>query len=240
MEITNELFELYKKLIEKIYDSQDSYSEEEVTWFTPGIGKEYNNELMIVGRANNGWKTYIDKSDRNNMETDLIDVKKQFSENDMQWVVNQWGNNKFGNGYNTKKSAFFRLSRRLAEELIERNELVINKIVWSNLYKVGNVNGKNPSSCLKNVQYDHCRQILNKELTFFNPKVVIFLTGWNWAKSFLKDSENLMTTTTNKFVEFVGKSENALIIVGQHPQGKPELEHCQEILNEIKINSFTN
>ncbi len=55
MEIPKELFELYNKLIDTMYSDKESYGEQELSTFTPGVGKDYKNKLMIVGRAVNGW-----------------------------------------------------------------------------------------------------------------------------------------------------------------------------------------
>lgn len=112
---------------------------------------------------------------------------------------------------------------------------MINKIAWTNLYKVSKDSYGNPSGSLMKVQFEICRDMLLSEIELFNPRIVVFLTGWSWGQRFLIDCENLMTNKDNQFVEFVGKINDSLIIVGQHPQGKPEYEHFEEIIKEIEM-----
>lgn len=78
MQITSELLELYRKLIEEIYIKKDFYKEKELNLFTPGMGKAYNNKLLIVGRAVNGWRIYIDKTNNESKDLVLREVKKRF------------------------------------------------------------------------------------------------------------------------------------------------------------------
>jgi hypothetical protein len=234
MQITDELIYAYKNLVDKIYLDKNSYKEEELTLFTSGIGKEYDKTLMIIGRAVNGWRIYLNKIDDQYKTSSLESVKKRFGTDDLQWVIDCWGNNE--ESYNTRKSAFWRLSKRLSDELIENNDLVINKIVWSNLYKISKDSGGNPSGPLKKVQFEECKKILKLEIELFKPKIAIFLTSYNWSKWFLDDSDykKIDIKTPNTFVEYIGKIGNTLIIVGQHPQGKPEKKQSDEILSFIK------
>jgi len=237
MNTKQELFNLYQNLIEQVYIKKDSYVENDLTLFSSGIGKEYNDKLMFVGRAVNGWYTRFDKTNIKDKEIVLTDINKHIAEDDLQWVIDLWGNNEYNEDYetdyNTKKSPFWRLIKRLSDELIEKNEFVINKIVWTNLYKISNFKGGNPSGSLRNIQFDTCREILNLEINIFKPQIIIFLTGLPWTKPFISGLNNIMTNANNKYVEFVGKLDNSLIIVGQHPQGKPEIVHFNEIINEI-------
>ena len=235
---TNSLFNLYRDLIEDLFAQVELYSEKELTLFTPGIGKEYNNNLMIVGRAVNGWTINFDKNNIREKDTIIEQVSNALVTDDLQWVIDRWGNGEYDEknktDYNTKKSAFWRLSKHLSEEIIGNNNSVFNKIIWTNLYKVSKSAGGNPSERLADLQLERCNQILRNEIRIYNPKIIIFLTGWSWAKDFLNGIENVRVNTNTDFVEFAGKLDSSLIIVGKHPQGKPELEHFNEIINEIK------
>ena len=233
MENLNELLDLYKKLIEQIYDNKKFYTEKELCIWPSCVGKEYNNELMIVGRAGNGGEICIDKTESEYSDNLLNEINDNLNRG-LQWVIDRWGNKNFG--YNTKKSAFWRLSKKLSYKLVDNSDFVFNKIVYSNLYKVSNYSGGNPSSGLIKIQIDICREILMKEIEIYKPKIIVFLTGWSWAKDFLENIKNIMINTTNQYVEFVGHCGDAMIIVSQHPQAKPEKEHCEAIINEFEIN----
>ena len=226
----------YENLIEIIYSERDSYAEEKLSLFTPAKGKEYQHELMIIGRATNGWGNKIDKNNKANRKRVIAQIKEALSDDDgLEWVIKQWGATKNGI-YNTRKSAFFRLSRMLAQEIIENSETVMNKIVWSNLYKAAKLKtGKaNPSDKLCDVQLEICKELLLEEFDLFKPKVVIFLTGWSWAKDFLGSLKNKIKQSSMTYVEFAGYLNETLIIVAQHPQGKPEEPHYKEIMTAIK------
>lgn len=230
MKTENELFELYQKLLEKIYVDKELYGEDELTLWSSCVGKDYNNKLMVVGRAGNGGIIYLDKNKSEYKDQAFVLFKEQFY-NGLQWVIDRWGVN--DGKYNTKKSAFWRLSRRLSEELIEKNDFVINKIVYSNLYKISNYEGGNPSNKLMDVQLDICRKILLKEMELYKPEIVVFFTGLGMAQWFLQDSKNKITNINYTYVEFVGQLNNTIIIVAQHPQGKSEQELFEEILSAI-------
>jgi len=230
MKTENELFELYQKLLEKIYVDKELFGEDELTLWSSCIGKDYNNKLMVVGRAGNGGIIYLDKNIYQNKDEAFVLFKKHFF-NGLQWVIDQWGAN--DGEYNPKKSAFWRLSKRLSEELIEKNDFVINKIAYSNLYKISNYEGGNPSEKLMDVQFDICRKILLKEIELYKPEIVVFFTGLGMAQWFLQDSKNKITNINYTYVEFVGQLNNTIIIVAQHPQGKSELKLLEEILSAI-------
>jgi hypothetical protein len=240
MDIPDELFELYSKLVDKIYSDKDFYSEQELSTFTPGIGENYQNGLMVVGRAVNGWGNKIDKTNIQYRDTVLIGIRKCLAEDNLQWVIDQWGGNHEVE-YNPNKSAFWRLIRKLSEELIEQNDEVINKIVWSNLYKISKAEQGNPSGGLMDIQFEICRDILKFEIELFKPKIIVFLTGWSWAGRFLIDIPTIQIKNDEmEYVEFVGKVNSSLIIVAQHPQGKAEYPHLEEIIQQIKLfNDYT-
>lgn len=228
----NELFNLYQNLINQLYVGKDLFQEEHLVLWSSILGKEYDQKLMIVGRAGNGGEIYIDKTIDQYKEDSFNELMDNF-EKGLDWVINSWGVNE--GEYNPKKSAFWRISKKLSDEIIEDSVNVLNRIAYSNLYKVANYSGGNPSSKLMNVQFELCREILLKEIELYKPAIIIFLTGWSWAKWFLPiNSKNHVTNFENKFVEFSGKLNTSLVIVGQHPQGKPELEHFNEIIHELE------
>jgi hypothetical protein len=236
MKLNKGLFELYKQLVEQIYIDKDLYKEVELTLWPSRLGKAYNNKVMIVGRASNGGNIYLDKNNLINKSDAMNELNKDYSKG-LQWVYDLWGNNeynsKYSTDYNTKKSAFWRLSKMLADKIIEADDFVIDKIAYSNLYKVSNYHEGNPSNKLLDVQFEICKKILQKEIELYKPEVIVFLTSWEWAKWFLEDLKNLKKKTKTQYVEFVGKLNNSTIIVAQHPQGKPEIEQFEEIIKEL-------
>lgn len=243
MELTN-LFKLtYMKIIEKIYAEKDSFPENEITCLTPGKGKNYKNKLMIVGRAPKGSdKLFFDKNNPFGKEQIFSDLSKLSEFDKLQWVFDKWGKTE-GTAYNTKKSAFWRMAKELGDGLITDLNKVesIHSIVWSDLYRfAGNAPGEgNPSSKLKNIQFEGCKSLLTQEIQIFDPEIIIILAGLDWASPFLKNDSNIIKIehdSNMKFVEFTGKMGSKCIVVAKHPQGrgKPLKPFADEILRSVK------
>ena len=127
---------------------------------------------------------------------------------------------------------------------ISSASLWATRVAWSNLYKVAPANGGNPNSDLKDSQFDPCLELIQSELTTYNPRAVVFLTenpgGEPWFQPFREKLE---------WTDF--KSERETLVVGsgrirvngtdyfaviaEHPQGRPEEELAtliSEILNQ--------
>ena len=220
----------YERLVGKLYSSKDRYKEDKVVVFTPAKGTKYDavKELMVVGRAVNGWQNVVDKSTEVDKTPILKQLRKRLENDNLWWVDDSRGAK---DEYNTNKSAFWRVIRLLATEFYGEDPEVINTIVWSNLYKVAKVERGNPSTGLINVQFEHCLNILKLELDYFQPKYVVFLTGYNWAANFI-DGLGVKSRGKYKdrFIEFIGTYKNSNIVVAQHPQGKPDWDHVAAIL----------
>jgi hypothetical protein len=221
----------YERLINKLYSEKGNYPEDDLVIFTPAKGSTYNTELMVIGRAVNDWKNYLSKHDNSNKLSILKGVKDCLETDGLEWVEGSWGTTTEGE-YNTKKSAFWRVVKALAIEFADRKEGAIYNIVWSNLYKVAKSGGGNPSELLKSVQFEHCLNLLKFELELFKPKYVIFLTNYyGWAEPFVKGLGITKRTRSDAgFIRFTGVYNGSNIVVAQHPQGKPEEQHIQEIM----------
>ncbi|PVU64872.1 hypothetical protein C9E85_15945, partial [Plesiomonas shigelloides] len=68
-------------------------------------------------------------------------------------------------------------------------------------------------------------------------KVILFFTGLNWFNGFLNDSICLEEGEDSVLVEAHGSlnidNKKIIIIVAKHPQGKPEADMVDEIMNII-------
>lgn len=221
----NELFEVCRR-------HKEGYQESDLWPFFIGVGRNYNEKLLIVGRAPNGWTMCFDKNDP---EPPFKLTEKAMSElesHNLDWVDALRGENE--SGYNTNRSAFWRVSRLLANHIACESAECINYIGYSNLYKIAPEAG-NPSTRLMNVQFEQCVKILQTEIKLLKPKNVVFLTGFWWAGPFIERliTSDKIDTSGTSFIEFASRSAGINYIVGQHPQGKPEQEHFQEIVDVI-------
>lgn len=197
--------------------------------------KEKNTGILFVGKATNGWL-------KSSSDVDLLfgDSKDSiFARKDqMKWVSNLENNN---DGYNTRKSAFWRIIKATTETLYPKKEWY-SIIAWSNLYKISFEKG-NPNEKLKLAQKEYCKKILEEEINILSPKYVVFLTS-GWDKVFLKHlNEGTDPIQENSILwneKYYSKSytiNNVTYISTKHPQGKNEEKHVKvitELINNKK------
>lgn len=230
-EIKREIFPIYKKLIE-----ENSFKN--ICTFCFQWGKNYpfdkSSGLLFVGKGVNGWVT--DETDVTQL-FDITNPERIFARKDqMEWVNNLSGNT---SGYNTRKSAFWRLIKKVSETYYP--DKWYSNIAWTNLYKIAPWTGGNPNGKLQNAQRKYCFDLLTKEIELLTPKYVILLTsGWEWAFiKHLNGNEKLDVVAEKKW----GKYKTVMIeisgikfIMSHHPQGKNEWKHRSAIVELINEN----
>jgi hypothetical protein len=234
-EIKENIFPIYKKLLE-----ENSF--EDICTFSFQWGKSYpfdpSSGLLFVGKAVNGWMT---------KETDvarLFDTgnpERIFARHDqMEWVNNL---SEKTNGYNSRKSAFWRLIKKVSEAYYP--EEWYSNIAWTNLYKVAPWKGGNPSGKLQNTQRKYCFDILQKEIEILSPQYVVFLTS-GWECPFIKHlngSEKLNVIDEKiwgGYKSTLTEVNRTKFIISRHPQGKNEWNHRSAIVELINDNETQN
>lgn len=228
-ELRESLRPLYAELIKSV-----SVFDYVKAFFCMQWGKRFPFEnkhgLLFVGRATNGWDSWTNDEITLDGVFDCI-----FNKSDqMQWVENLEGND---NGYNTNKSAFWRVVKQITQHYHPTNWSSF--IAWSNICKVAPGEG-NPSDSLYETQIEICQQILKAEINVLSPKVVIFLTGKNWAGStlrYLNHNESTKSIKKRSWGDFeckVFEIDGVFYLLSEHPQGKPEVEHVQCVIDLLK------
>lgn len=187
--------------------------------------------IMVVGRACNGWHSL--SRDNNvlfgNSEESIFNRKDQ-----MKWVEDFAGNKK---GYNTNKSAFWRVSKRIAQCFYPNDWY--SHVAWSNVCKVAPWEGGNPNDTLYYAQLQSSQKIFETEIRLLSPKVVVMFTGYDWAKDFLnflndrREPQSMMCQNWDKYTCDVYCIKDTYFIVTKHPQGKNENSHVECIANII-------
>lgn len=238
-ELRNTLLPLYKSLLSKLNFSK------EICSFCMQWGSKFPNEensgILFVGKATNGWIT-------NSREIEILfglSENKIFARDDQMIWVNNLENNK--KGYNTRKSAFWRLIKQISQLEYGKDEWY-SKIAWSNLYKISCETG-NPTGKLMNQQLDLCIKILEEEIRILNPKYVIFLTS-GWEKAFVNHLIIDLPIDKKVNIKWGSKYDTSgylindkIYIITPHPQGKDEKKHLEAIketmtsFEKIKIDS---
>jgi len=219
-----------------------------LTGFIAMIGHLYKQDLMVIGRAVNGWtKTWLpsDLKDELNIDQFVKNVFDSVNSNNscpMKWISNRWEIH--DKEYNTKKSAFWRCIRSMvcALEIADINKPDWpSHLAWSNLYKVSPGAGGNPSTLLRSIQFNYCNALIREELRLLIPRRILFMTGLNWAKPFLKNLSFDCSpfSGSSKYIEGTAIINleggiKSTVVVAKHPQGKTESVWVKEVVNEFK------
>lgn len=224
---------LYSELMEAVRPFQND--ERGLCPFALQWGKEFPKDehegILFVGRATNGWVSFSDDVDVLFGEDDeaIFNRKDQ-----MMWVHNLSGSS---HGYNTRRSAFWRVIRGVSSAYYPHPELA--HVAWSNVTKVA-PDGANPGNALYYAQLDACKRILAKEIEILSPRYVVFLTGHGWAIDFLKglngDSAptRILKEPWDGFFARSFEIGGRTFILSEHPQGKPEESHIAAICTIIE------
>lgn len=223
-----------------------------VTGFLSMAGHLYNNELMVVGRAVNGWAEGVlpevlsTPASATNYAATIFDSVVGYGTCPMSWVTDCWANpSNPDSEYNTRKSAFWRVIRDVVAESGIANtdeETWPSHIVWSNLYKVAPDGRGNPGGALRQVQLNPCISLLRQELDTYQPRRLLLLTGLSWAEPFLRDiAPTFSHVTSSSYVEATAEiSHNSgcpiRVVVAAHPQGKPESIWVSEVIQAFQLN----
>ena len=205
-----------------------------------------NHALMVVGRAVNGFRCgaypqeLADQPFRNRFaESVLNSVNKYQGQCPMTWVTNHWGT---GNRYNTKRSAFWRVIRRVTDQLQVADRHLRDwpsHLVWSNLYKLSPWRGKNPSRKLRYVQLAGCQALFQLEIGIYRPKRLLLLTGRHWAVPFLDALGAKELSGANRYVRCAGQLQlpdagQTRFVVACRPEGKPERLWTEDVLQAFQ------
>jgi hypothetical protein len=233
---------LVENILLPVGRNSDKLSNSKITGFLSMAGNQYNHELMVIGRAVNGWTEGVFPNELTEPILSNEYAEKVFnsvvgSNNycPMTWVTECWGNSE---DYNTKRSAFWRVIRTIVGELgiSSINEKSWpSHIIWSNLFKVAPADGGNPNKTLCSIQQSGCISLLDLELSTYIPKRLLLLTGLSWAEPFLMRICPEFKPVSNSHVEAVGQCKFSSeyiskIVVATHPQGKPENAWSKQVL----------
>jgi hypothetical protein len=241
--------DLLMELVAAVGDAADRLPNGELSLHLARAGAAYSGELMIIGRAVNGWGksgwTPAQLRERGYQEemvsATLADSELTEAETcKLAWVSSTWSNT---NGYNPATSAFWRVARGLLGELspeARKAQLWPSSLVWSNLYKIAPKARGNPNAELARLQLEPCKELIADELTKFRPKYLVFLTGFWWAQPFLSLPmlEDEPITLKPEYIHRKGllRIDGEVIgkyVVADHPQGKKEQTWLKHTLESV-------
>jgi uracil-DNA glycosylase len=219
--------EVLARLLSGLRQIQDpDQRSQALTLFAARAGRLQQGELMVVGRAVNGGDISFKVADlTDELEAKLVD--QLWTEaipiglDPLGWVGAAWGSK---NDYNTRRSQFWRVIRNVSRSIVPNAEPTdwYSHIIWTNLYKVSPQETGNPSGHLLRNQFAACVDLLATEITFWNPRRILFLTGLTWARPFLEKLGCPVTLVKDSPIQATAARGLVPIIVAPHPQGKPE------------------
>ncbi len=199
-----------------------------------------NGDLMVVGRAVNGWSTTpwtgdvaADHIRRAEIIRELLESIATSKECPMHWVNKAWGNVTKG-AWNAKTSPFWRLIYLVSQSMLGASEQWPSRLIWSNLYKVAPFEGGNPGNRMCAAQQQMCEAHLAKEVEIWNPRRILFITGWNWAEPFIRRLGQAVGNQRAEWVEWSGVVETpnvkAQVVVSIRPEGRQDAALADLIL----------
>ena len=207
--------EEFKKLFEKIQPLGRTQTFE---WFQACGRPDLKHGFMVVGRAVNSWKEFTADKDFEDLYESEPAPLEGAEEGSIASFFSQYG-------YNINSSAFWRTVRSIAKALYPCDDGNFGKnLIYSNLYKIA-VPRQNPPPALQKLQLSQCINILRKEIMFWQPSFILFLTDWNWAEPFLTAPEMYFSPIVAPYDQLKACGmllNDCRAAVIPHPQGKNE------------------
>lgn len=196
--------------------------------FWPIRGATSNGQLLVIGRSVNGWVRdwragELSNSAERARAVAWMRLNAEPSDKDrMRWVLDAWGAT---SGYNTRKSAFWRVLSKLVPGGPARDWP--GRLIWTNLYKVSPAAGWGPGVDLQQAQRGAAIELLRVELKTFAPLRVLALTG-PLINPFKKDLD-LNLEPRAGLVQGIGERDGAAWVVAKHPMAKPGDRFVDEV-----------
>ena len=153
------------------------------TIFWPIVGHRLAGDLLVVGRAPNGWSVEWDATVDTSHDAiaDAAAERRRASEGDgsdpMDWIT--WSEG-IRTRYSTDDSAFWRVSRRVRAGLIGESEDWPRDLAWTDLAKIAPWGGGNPTGRALQVQREHAPALFAREVAEIAPARVLVMAGRWW------------------------------------------------------------
>jgi len=232
----------YKKLFAELQPSfknhiaSTRYAEKKYTLFFPMVGPlfEMGSDLMVVGRACNGWIEGWDCLERESDEVTGRSISVS-EDKPMQWVLDRWSSD-YAQSHpddtcNIKRSSFWRAIRKLAlrtNQCDERDWAL--HLVWSNVMKISPYQSGNPNNTEWYAQLDLCKELFRRELAELKPKHVLLITAESWGADFVSSLGVEHEQTKGTHVAAIADHGSSRIILTGRPEGKDSGAFVEEIL----------
>jgi hypothetical protein len=199
----------------------------ELAAFYPMVGHAYAGDLLVVGRAVNGWvdRVTVDELRDPGARHRLAEAARRTSLGQdgcpMGWVTWRWS--RPAGEYSTGRSAFWRHVRAVlaaVDPASADDPAWSSRLAWTNLVKLAPWSGGNPGGALLDRQREAGPALLAHEVADLAPARVLVLTGRWWFEPFA-ERLGLDVRWRDGLVEGVAHDAGRRWVVAGHPQGKP-------------------
>lgn len=218
--------ELYRRLYNDFYTFPEFDS---CAHFVSMCGELYDKgtrRFMLIGRSTNGWGTLNTASETafgGAAQAELDDHKR------WNWVESIGGTlysthdqdkSDLTKRYCIDKKPYWDYAKAIWLQLpgnVQSNDIWMESIAWSNLYKVSPKNSGNPSPKIQQIQLATCKEILKHELEIYRPSHILMITGFDWFFPFSDLFENVKDSGNRNVLRGVNK--NAVYVEGTATYG---------------------
>jgi hypothetical protein len=216
------------------------------------IGQKYENELLVIGREPSYWLEDFSTAELNKDmgPTFVFRAKARHpslygrdSLCPLNYVTDLWGETENRRKYDTSYNSMLDPFWCCAKEIVMKLGICKDEKNWSSyialtyLYKIAYSSNKYLFEKPRLMQLEHCKEMLQLELSILKPKRILFLTGMKHAQDFLNLSD---CKELEKYVcplgEFEYDGHKAQTVVSVNPKKYPREELVNLILEEFNYN----
>ena len=209
--------------------------------FYPCVGKAFsqNPELLVIGRACNGWKSEWSCEDSEAIQSACLQIIAD-AENEkecrMAWLQKNWDGNEHSD-YNTRRSAFWRVTKDIVQKSTGASEQSwTSHIAWSNICKISPYDGGNPKTAEWEAQIQACSELVRDEINELKPRNVLLITDVSWAREFFECiGHSPSKVQDNKIVQDIFQYNHSRIITTIRPEHTNNHQYADEVLMAMSI-----
>lgn len=183
------------------------------------VGQNYENELLVIAREPFSWPSQFTIEELNEMGPEHIFQTKVYP---FQNTLN-----------NSALDSFW----SCIKEVVMKLGICKDETNWSScialtyLYKIAYSSNRYLPPKPKEMQFEHCREILHLELSTLKPKRILFLTGMKHAQDFLYLSDcSGLEDCVCPLGHFEYEFDKVKTVVSVHPKKYPRKELVDLIL----------
>jgi hypothetical protein len=210
----------------------------ELALFWPKVGRAYTGDLMIIGRAVNGW---IDRWDLD-QPADLPGLaataratgEGTVDGDQLGCVIARWGAR--DGGYDTASSQFWTATREVTLGGRDQRDDWPSLLTWTNLAKLAPWGRRNPGGTLLRIQRELGPALLRREVALLAPRRVLVLTGGWWFGPFA-DALGLHVDWREGLVEGVADEPGRRWVIAVHPMTRSPHAVAQAALSAFGSSS---